>query len=129
MFPEGICLSLIEEFDKILGEGKAYSYLPLARLSESNSLVAQSLVDNSETTLSDMTSLANNMLTRAANKPGDIQEVIPRPALHADSVDEAGNLVLCRPSKPSQVAISKATKGVKVYYNICMSHSVLWYNI
>ena len=117
MFPEGICLSLIEEFDKALDEGKPYSYLPLARLSESNPLVAQSLVDNSETTLSDMTSLANNMLTRAANKPGHWQEVIPRRALDAGTVDEAGQLVLCRPSQPSQVAISKATKGVKVLHN------------
>jgi hypothetical protein len=57
MYKEGICLSLIKEFDKVLN-GEAYSVLPLVRLSESNADVATSLKHNSNSTLSSLTSLA-----------------------------------------------------------------------
>ena len=114
MYPEGICLCLIEEFSKVL-DGTAYSILPLHRLSESCALVGQSLSDNSNAALSSMTSLAENMLKRPADKPTTTQEVVSRVGLGNDTVDDAGNYPLCRPINQSRAALNNATRrGVKV---------------
>lgn len=115
MFAEGICLSLIEEFDKELSAGQVYSILPLARISESDGLVALSLSEHSHSTLASLTSLADNMLRRQSDKPTASQEVITRVGLRVETMDDAGNHPLCRPINEARVALNKATnKGVKV---------------
>lgn len=115
MFPEGICLALIEEFDKVL-DGKPYSVLPLVRLCESDDQVATSLVDNSTATHSAMTDLAERMLRRGADTVREGLEVITRPGVSNDTVNSEGELVLCRPTNASRTQLNKATenKGVKV---------------
>jgi len=122
MYTEGICLSMIEEFDQVLSTGKPYSILPLGRLSESSGVVAQSLTDHSHETLASLTSLADNMLRRVADMPTTTEEVITRVGLRVDTVDDAGNRPLCRPVNQSKVALSEATnKGAKV----CMRYVIL----
>lgn len=115
MFPEGICLNLIEEFDKVL-DGKPYSVLPLVRLCETNDQVSQNLNDNSSARHSAITNLAERMLRRGADKAMPDQQVISRPGLDADTVNDEGEHILCRPANESRAALSKATsnKGVKV---------------
>jgi hypothetical protein len=116
MYPEGICLSLIKEFDKELN-GLPYSILPLNRKSESNTQVNDGLRKNSSAVLASMTMLSKNMLRAKANIPTETQEVITRPGLRVDTVDNAGNHTLCRPINQSRAALNKATnKGVKVCF-------------
>ena len=119
MFPEGICLALIEEFDKVL-DGKPYSVLPLVRLCESDDEVANNLVDNSTATHSAMTDLAERMLRRGADTVREGQEVITRPGVSNDTVNNEGELVLCRPTNASRAQLNNATenKGVKVIVTI-----------
>ena len=117
MYAEGICLSLIEEFDKELASGQPYSILPLARLSELDGVVSQSLTDHSHTTLASLTSLADNMLRKQSDKPTSTQEVITRVGLRVETTDDAGHHPLCRPINQSRVTLTEATnKGVKVCY-------------
>lgn len=119
MFPEGICLALIEEFDKVL-DGKPYSVLPLVRLCESDVQVAQNLVNNSIASHDAMTVLAERMLRRGADTAREGQEVITRPGLRLNTVNSEGELVLCRPTNASRRQLTNATenKGVKVIFTI-----------
>jgi hypothetical protein len=115
MHVEGICLSLIEEFDQALS-GQPYSILPLQRLSESDANVAGSLIAHSQYTLGSATALATNMLTKGSNVPTTTQEVISRTGLGVDTVDDAGNHPLCRPINKAREALNTTTNiGVKVY--------------
>ena len=112
-FPAGICLSLIEEFDKVLN-GETYSVLPLNRLCESNPTIAQGLETSKVSRLSSMTALAKNMLKRTADMPTATQEVITRGGLGTGTLDSSGNLALCRPVNEHREALGKViNKGVK----------------
>ena len=126
MFPEGICLNLIEEFDKVL-DGKPYSILPLVRLCETDDQVSQSLSDNSSARHSAITNLAERMLRRGADKPKPDQQVISRPGLDVDTVNDEGEHILCRPANESRAALSEATsnKGVKVSYTCESSDKIV----
>lgn len=114
MFPEGICLALIEEFDKVL-DGKPYSVLPLVRLCESDDEVANNLVDNSTATHSAMTDLAERMLQRGADTVREGQEVITRPGVRKYTVNSEGELVLCRPTNASR---AQRSEGNCYYINL-----------
>lgn len=116
MFPEGICLALLEEFDKVLNY-EPYSVLPLVRLCEVDAQVANGLVESSFASQSAMTSLAERMLRRIADQPGEGKQVITRPGLlGVHAVDGDGVPVLSRPINASRLALTNATndKGVKV---------------
>lgn len=121
MFKEGICLALIEEYDKILDD-KPYSVLPLVRLCEEDGQVAQSLLNNCTDTHLAITSLAERMLRRVADKPKEGQQVMSRPGLNVDTVDDEGRLILCRPINEAKAALNNATnnKGVKVSHIKCL---------
>ena len=109
MYPEGICLSLIKDFDTEL-KGEPYSILPLCRLAESNDLIAQSLSVNSDAKKSAVIALAGNMLTRASHVPKETEESITRVGL------PAGDPALVRAVNASRVALQTATStnAVKV---------------
>jgi hypothetical protein len=110
-FQAGICLELIKEFDKEL-TGQDYSVLPLVRLCETNASVSSGLEVSAEEKLISCTSLAENMLKRAADKVTG--EVMTRPGLGVDTVDSSGNMALSRPANPHREALGQATKsGVK----------------
>lgn len=129
MFPEGICLSLMKDFDEILSTGKPYELLPLVRLSEINPLVSKSLSDNSHSAIVSITSLAECMLTRGADKPKPNEESLTRVGLGLDTVDSEGNRVMAARHVLSSVAQSKTNKRAKVYMVLLYQQVVVTSNV
>lgn len=115
MFAEGICLALIEEFDKAL-DGKSFSVLPLVRLCEVDDHIGQNLIENSSATHTALTALAERMLRRGADMAREGDEVITRPGVDVETVNSEGERVLCRPNNESRTQLTNAmnNKGVKV---------------
>jgi hypothetical protein len=103
---------LIKEFDKVLN-GKPYSVLPIQRLVESNPAVAHGLAASRESQLGQLIGLSSNMLLRPADKPNINQEVMTRVGLSVETVDGAGQPVLCRPGHEDRAAQNQVSKPRK----------------
>lgn len=106
----GICLTLMEEFSKILTSDK-YSVLPLIRPTASNQEAAQRLAQNGEEVLSSHNELVFNLLKRPADKPTSTAEVVSRDGLDKTTLDDQGQLALCRPTKQAKTTLENAVGG------------------
>ena len=103
----GICLTLMEEFGKVLN-GEAYSILPLVRPTSSKQEAARQLVKDGEKTLSSHSNLVGNLMRTTASDAPLNSEVMARNALNTTTLNDEGQLALCRPAKRAKIALENA---------------------
>ena len=114
MTPFGVCLALLEEFDKELVKNPTYSILPLIRPTQSNAEPLMRSQQAGEEELANVVNLVKNSLRRAADVPSAGQQVISHDALDVATVNDAGATVLCRPSHAARNVIEDIiTNGFK----------------
>ena len=108
----GVCLAFIDECHHDL-TGAPYSILPLVRPTASNIEAAERLKRDGDKVLQSMTNLASNLLKRPADKALRNQEVIARDGLNATTVNDDGELALCRPTKMSREIVNSIVGGAE----------------
>ena len=92
----GICLTIIQEFDRVLKVGY-YSLLPLIRPTASNALLKEQQTRDGRRLLDELRESSEILLTRPADRVLPNAEVISRNGLDSNTLDSFGEKALCRP--------------------------------
>ena len=92
----GICLTIIEEFDRVLTVGY-FSLLPLVRPTASNALLKEQQTRHGLKLLDELRESSEVLLTRPADRVLPNSEVVSRNGLDNNTLNSFGEKALCRP--------------------------------